>query len=331
MDPKVAAHIFEPFFTTKQAGKGTGLGLAVVYGLVQQHGGLIEIETGLGRGTTFHLYFPRQDAPVDGASPRPRPAAGGRSGTEAVLLVEHEPQQRALAEEVLRETGYRVHSVADGAEAVVYFTQHGRELDAVLLDVSLADVSSQDVLRRIRAIRPDVKVLLLGSYLEKQLRALESSVEAGQVLRKPYVPAQLLDRVRQLLDQPAASGPPKAGRAVKRRVLVVDDDPAILHLCDRILRETHEVTTASSGRGALEALGRAPHDVLLMDIRMPEMGGLTLIEEAVKLQPHLRVLAMSGSLTRELEEQVRACAHCREVIYKPFGAERLLEAIGESG
>jgi PAS domain S-box-containing protein len=334
MDPSVATHVFEPFFTTKQLGKGTGLGLAVVYGLVKQHEGLIDIETAPGEGATFHLYFPYQDLQVGepgGGLPEICPTR--RRGTEAILVVENNNRQRALDAEVLRESGYRVVGDCDGAGAVELFTQCAERVEVVILDASILSRISREALQHLRSIRPDMRVLLIRSgSVDEQPPPLGSSLGVVQILEKPYLPAQLLERLRQLLDQPLAPTPagevalPTVQKA-KKRVLVVDDDLPIRYLCERIFKESYQVTAVSSGRAALEALGREPYDILLTDLRMPNMDGAALLEEATKLQPALKLLAMTGSLSSELELRLRSVSLSAEVIRKPFAAPTLLEIV----
>ena len=197
MDPEVASHVFEPFFTTKQMGRGAGLGLSVVYGLVKQHGGFIDVETAVGRGTTFHLYFSRDLTSVPVALPAAA-ADGDGAGTR-------------------REQG-----------------------------------------------------------------------------------------------------------ANRQRVLVVDDEPPILHLCRRILETAYDVTTVTSGREALAELSRAPFDLLLTDIIMPEMDGFELLRQlGARPRPALSILAMTGSLTLESEHRLVSVP----LIRKPFSAPALLDAV----
>lgn len=212
MEPAVAAHVFEPFFTTKQTGKGTGLGLAVVYGLVQQHEGLVHIETAPGQGTTFHLFFPH------------------------------------------------------------------RELQS------------------------------------EEAAALQAAGDAPP-------PAA----------EPAAAPPPAAagtGRTAKPRVLVVDDDPAIRRLCERILAPTYEVLVLPSGRAALDELERTRYHLLLTDLRMPNMDGVTLLKEVAQLAHAPHVLAMTGSVTRDMEQRLQTVPLSGPVIHKPFTAPALLEEVG---
>jgi CheY-like chemotaxis protein len=210
MDPAVAAHIFEPFFTTKQTGKGTGLGLAVVYGLVQQHEGLVYIDTAPGAGTTFHLLFPHRDL-------------------EAVELSSLQP-----------------------------------------------------------AVMP------------------HAMAQAG-----PSKPA-------------AGNGD---GHGQKPRVLVVDDDPAIRRLCDRILATEYQVLTVPSARAALDELKRARYQLLLSDLRMPNMDGVALLKEVLKLPGAPSIMAMTGSVTQEMEQRLQAVPLSGPVIHKPFTAPTLLDLV----
>ena len=198
MAPEVAQHIFEPFFTTKQAGKGTGLGLAVVYGLMKQHGGLVDIETAPGQGSAFHLYFPSQAAP---------------------------------------------------------------------------------------------------------------SIPCSQEMATEAV------------------GAPIASSSSTKRILIVDDDHAVRLLCERVLREQYTVTSVSSAAQALDALTQQPYDLLLTDIAMPLMDGLELIERAATLRPQLKVVAMSGFLTAEMEQRLHQAPLACQVLRKPFTPAALQSSI----
>lgn len=215
MDPAVASRIFEPFFTTKQAGSGTGLGLAVVYGLVRQIEGFIDLETAPGEGTTFKLYFPLQAASSE-------------------------------------------CEVAFGAPTL--------------------------------------------------LRSSPGSALSGP--SQPFLPG---------------------GQAGRHRILIVDDEPAIRLLCERILRASYEVSTAPSASTALELLARQPFALLLTDLKMPEGDGFALLEEAARRQPELKLLAMTGSLAIELEQWLRSSTMFRcGVIHKPFSPLLLEEAVRHS-
>ncbi len=200
MDPSVATHIFEPFFTTKRPGRGTGLGLSVVYGLVKQHEGCIDVETAPDAGTTFHLHFPQEDR---GAPTEPP----------------HEPESGA----------------------------------------------------------------------------------------------------------PGLAGSP-GGEPIRRRVLVVDDNPSIRALCNMVLERDYDVTGVESGAMALKVLETIPYHLVLTDLLMPEMDGFALMAEIVKRNLGVHVVVMTALRAEDIQERLKAGCAC-DVIYKPFTPAMLLDAI----
>ncbi|MBI4342156.1 MAG: response regulator [Candidatus Omnitrophica bacterium] len=328
MDPTVAAHIFEPFFTTKKLGRGTGLGLAVVYGLVKQHEGLIHVETAPGQGTTFHLYFPREHAAPEAIPLMPdAPRVGARRVTSRVLVVEDHHRQRALDEQVLREAGYEVVDACDGTKAPEVLSRCGDRVEVLLLDAAILGVGGHEMVARLRSTHPALKVLLVSVELDEAQEAALASLSGVAVLEKPYLPAQLLDGLDRLLQPPDAAHAEGAKNG-KPRVLIVDDDAPIRTLCERILRETYDVTAVPSARRALELLQREPYDLLLTDLMMPEMDGFELLERVSRMSPSLKVLAMTGSLTGETEKRLDAVAVLSGgVIRKPFTAPTLLDRV----
>ncbi len=198
--PEHREHIFEPFFTTKGPGRGTGLGLATVYGIVRQHSGLIQVESEAGRGTVISVYLPvtgqRPEAPSAAAGPRAPQGEG-----ETVLLAEDDEQVRRLAVEVLTRAGYRVRVARDGEEAEARFLEAPGEVRLAVLDVVMPKRGGREVAERLRRVRPDLPVLFASGYSPEQL---PESLAPGQlVLNKPYRPEELLARVRRLLDKPA--------------------------------------------------------------------------------------------------------------------------------
>lgn len=316
MDPEVAAHIFEPFYTTKDVGKGTGLGMAVVYGLVKQHEGFVDLQTAPGEGCTFHLYFPEAPADLElELDPLTRPG-----GTERILVVEPDERVRTYVEEVLRESGYAVTVFATPGPAVDALLRGAQRAQALVLDASVDGV--QALLDQLVAIRPTLRILLMSSGMPEQLRAL-AATRGIPMLQKPFVPAQLLDGMRQLLDQIPAS----RARGRRPRVLIVDDEPSVLAFCRRLLEERFDVTSVTSGPMALEALRAQPFDLLLTDLTMPDMDGAVLIGEALKTQPDLPVVIMTGSLTEEMEARLRTQGLRCDILRKPFGASTLEGAV----
>jgi signal transduction histidine kinase/CheY-like chemotaxis protein len=198
MDEATKARIFEPFFTTKGPGQGTGLGLAVVFGVVKQSGGHIEVFSEPGRGTTFQIYLPQ----VPGETPAARrpTAAPVPRGTETLLLVEDEEAVRALARHVLKSCGYTVLDAADGREAVRLAEGHAGPLHLLVSDVVMPHLGGRQLAERVAALRPDVKVLFLSGYTDDAV-VRHGVLEAEfAFLQKPFTPAALAAKVREVLD-----------------------------------------------------------------------------------------------------------------------------------
>jgi CheY-like chemotaxis protein len=196
------AHVFEPFFTTKEPGRGTGLGLSTVYGIVRQSGGHISVYSELGAGTTFKIYLPRLDEPaVPDATPAPTRATGG---TETVLLVEDEEMVREMLQETLAGAGYRLLVAADANHALAQAAAHRGSIQLLLTDVVMPGGSGRELAERLSLARPGIRVLYVSGYTEEAI--VRHGVLARDVafLGKPFTPDELLARVRQLLD---AAGP----------------------------------------------------------------------------------------------------------------------------
>jgi PAS domain S-box-containing protein len=198
MTDEVRRHLFEPFFTTKEAGTGTGLGLATVYGIVKQAGGHIEVETGPARGTTFRVYLPRTEGPAaeEGPSEECPPAPG----SETVLLAEDEDEVRALARHVLRAGGYAVLEARDGDEALSLAGRHPGRIDLLLTDVVMPGLGGRQLAERLRALHPEARVLYLSGYTEDAVVRHGVSREEVHFLQKPFLPAALARKVREVLD-----------------------------------------------------------------------------------------------------------------------------------
>jgi two-component system cell cycle sensor histidine kinase/response regulator CckA len=206
MSAEVRAHVFEPFFTTKAPGKGTGLGLATVYGIVKQSNGNIGVYSEPGHGTTFKIYLPRVAAPAadDAAAD---PAASGPGGTETLLLVEDDDKVRALAGEVLRGRGYVVLEARHGGEALEVARRHRGPIHLCLSDVVMPTMGGPELARRLAAARPDTRVLFMSGYTADAIVRPGGLDEDAAFLSKPLLPAALTAKVREVLDaQPVAAG-----------------------------------------------------------------------------------------------------------------------------
>jgi len=198
MDAATMDQIFEPFFTTKETGRGTGLGLASVYGIVKQHGGFVTVDSKLGTGTVFHVYLP-----AGSGTPEARTAAVSDKvtrGTETILVAEDYTGLREVVEATLASQGYRVILASDGPEAVRLFQEKANEIQLAVLDVVMPGLSGPDAYAQMRAIKPDLPVIFTTGH-SAELVSLNSRIDDGAVfLQKPYTPGALSQTVRSTLD-----------------------------------------------------------------------------------------------------------------------------------
>jgi two-component system cell cycle sensor histidine kinase/response regulator CckA len=198
--PEVLPRIFEPFFTTKEVGKGTGLGLATVFGVVQEHGGTIEVDSAVGRGTTFRVLFPLHGSP-ERARERAAPEEL-RGGNETILLAEDERTVRAMIVDLLTPLGYRVLEAASGVEAIEIVEGHDGAIDLVVTDLVMpGGVSGLELGRRLAASHPRTKVIYTSGYSTEIAGNRGELVEGVNFLSKPFSPRQLARLVRERLDE----------------------------------------------------------------------------------------------------------------------------------
>ena len=198
MPPEVCSRIFEPFFTTKDVNKGTGLGLSVVYGIVASHHGFIEVESTPGAGSAFNIYLPMaESAPVPQA---PAVSRDFPAGAEAILVVDDETALRELLRMALTRKGYRVTGARDGLEAIETIARADCELDAILLDLNMPGATGLDVLKVIRAMRPNLKVMVMSGNFKPDIREEIETLGVTSIVEKPYTLDEMGKRLRQLLD-----------------------------------------------------------------------------------------------------------------------------------
>ena len=211
MSRETLAHIFEPFFTTKDAGKGTGLGLATVYGIVKQSKGHISVYSELGRGTTFKVYLPSLEASTPAAAQTKKNSAPKGAGT--ILLVEDESALRVLAAESLKRLGYEVLSAKDGVEALIAVEEYNGKVDLVITDVVMPRMGGSELVEKLRQKQDGFGVIFMSGYTETA--ALETAMIAPDacLLNKPFASEVLAQKIREVLDARGRKSPPKRAAA----------------------------------------------------------------------------------------------------------------------
>ncbi len=203
MDQEIQNRIFDPFFTTKDSGKGTGLGLATVYGIVKQSGGNIWVYSESGKGSTFKIYLPRVDEIAEEeeesiSQPLPK-------GTETVLMVEDEDQVRAILQHILEEQGYHVIAAANGLEALSFSEDPERDIQLVITDVVMPNMSGRELAERLLEVRPNLPVLFMSGYTDDAIVHHGLLDEKLNFIQKPFDPAGVARKVREVLDSPKSN------------------------------------------------------------------------------------------------------------------------------
>jgi CheY-like chemotaxis protein len=201
MDRETQARIFEPFFTTKEKNKGTGLGLSTVYGIIKQSGGYVFVQSELGRGTIFTIYFPRVDEPSEARGDLPVSLAAA-GGTETVLLVEDEDSVRQLVRETLESRGYRVLEAANGQAALTLAASHRNQIHLLITDVIMPGLNGHELVQQLLPARPAIKVLYLSGYAQDAFPTPLAADAQKTFLQKPFTLQSLARKVREILGPP---------------------------------------------------------------------------------------------------------------------------------
>jgi len=199
MSEEVRQRIFEPFFTTKEEGRGTGLGLATVFGVVKQAGGVIDVYSETGMGTTFRIYLPRVEEPAESPA-RPACRAELPRGNEVVLLVEDEASVREFSAAMLKRLGYRVLAAANGGEAILLAEKRSEPIDLLLTDVVMPGMNGRELAERLQQSHPEAQVLFTSGYTEDVIVRRGVMDEVMHYIGKPYTMQALAEKVRRVLD-----------------------------------------------------------------------------------------------------------------------------------
>jgi CheY-like chemotaxis protein len=208
MDARTMSRIFEPFFTTKEEGKGTGLGLATVYGIVRQSGGTVNVYSEPGQGTTFRVYLPRVDDAADVAAPGA--VAALPRGKETVFVIEDAEALRLLIRELLEEAGYTVLDAESPERAITLVEETAAPIDLVLTDMVMPQMNGQELSRRLALLRPASRVVFMSGYTDQFVGDAGTLEPGAEFLQKPFTMDTLLRTVRRALDASPAAPPPPA-------------------------------------------------------------------------------------------------------------------------
>jgi len=204
MDAETQERIFEPFFTTKELGKGTGLGLAMVYGIVRQHQGMVQVYSELGKGTRFSVYLPSFEPAA--VSTETEPVERARGGTETILVAEDDPTVRKLAARILESAGYTVLLAADGQEAIEIYNGRPESIDLIILDVVMPKMGGKLVYNVLRQQHAGLRFLFSSGYGTEAIHTGYVLNEGIDLIQKPYSPDALLRKIRQVLDRNGTEG-----------------------------------------------------------------------------------------------------------------------------
>lgn len=311
MPPEVMAKVFEPFYSTKPEGKGSGLGLSMVYGFVKQTGGHIRLYSEVGEGTTIRLYLPRSTRPEDVITRREGGAVSG--GTETILVAEDDPGVRDTVVQTLTELGYTVLQAPD-AVAALAIIESGLPIDLLFTDVVMPGaMKASELASRAVARLPGLSVLFTSGYPEHSIVHAGRLDEGVELLSKPYSRDAMARKIRQQLEKaagrilgarpqkgqaeeaPMTVSTPKTEKVTGLTVLLCEDDMLIrLSTVDMLEECGHAVLDAGDGKTALDLLTRHKVDLLLTDVGLPDMTGTQLAEQARTRQADLPVIFVTG-------------------------------------
>ena len=200
MDEATRERIFEPFFTTKGSGKGTGLGLAVAFGIVEHHRGFIDVRSVPGKGTSFTVYLPIPEGAPEEVKPARNVLEEIPGGTETVLIIDDEEMLRELLKASLVLKGYTVLTAEDGMQGVEMYRSHQKEIAIVLSDLGLPILSGEDVFKKIREINPEAKIILASGFIEPEMMSEMYKAGLKRFIQKPYIPDEVLQKIREAID-----------------------------------------------------------------------------------------------------------------------------------
>ncbi len=319
----VKNNIFEPYFTTKEIGKGTGMGLAVVHGIVGHHHGMIKVDTEPGRGTSFNVMLPVIEE-EEVISQIPEKIQGGN---EKILFVDDEESMVRIGVQGLEKLGYQVVGTTDPVEAIELLKTNIDSLHLVITDMTMPGMTGVTLARELVKIRSDIPVILCTGYSEKIDKKKAEEIGVHSVLMKPLVMSEIAQTIRRVLNE----GTQTVSTGINR-ILVVDDEEQMRSKLRLMLEsEGYEITEAPDGNIALWLYKEKPSDLIVLDIIMPEKEGLETITELKREFPDVKILAISGGGTGDAGQYLSLAKTmgADSILAKPFEKEELLKAVKE--
>ncbi|WP_091907351.1 response regulator [Chitinasiproducens palmae] len=340
MTPDIISHVFEPFFTTKPEGRGTGLGLSMVYGFVKQSGGHVKVYSEPGQGSTVRLYLPRAYAPEQPVAPVDTTAPV--RGSETILVAEDDEAVRETVVAMLLDLGYQVLKASDAASALTIIDS-GVNIDLLFSDVVMpGPLRSPELARRARERLPDIAVLFTSGYTENAI-VHGGRLDAGvELLSKPYSREALSRKIRHVLNNRAQAKqavsdvqgawpviPAVARRADVLTILFVEDDELIRENMAELVRiDGHAVIEAGNAAQALALLEQQAVDVLLTDVELPDLSGLDLARRARARLPGLGLVFATGHA--DVGHRDDAAIADASLLRKPYSRAALNEALARA-
>ena len=298
MDAETQAHIFEPFYTTKEAEKGTGLGLATVYGIVKQSNGFIWVYSEPDKGSIFKIYLPRLDAPAD-SDESVQPVQVPSTGTETILLVEDESVLRNVCRVYLESKGYTVLEAGNAKEAMKICQSHDRPIHVLITDIVMPGLGGLELAKSALKLRPALSVVLVSGYTDRALD--REAIRFAKFLQKPFSFDALARTVRSLLDK-------------DREILLVEDSKFMRVAVQRAFTGAgYTVHTTDHGEAGLRAARETLPDLIILDLELPTISGLDVLKalkrDAITKSIPVIVLAAFSEPTKEevLSEGAAAC------------------------
>ncbi len=322
MTAAVMERIFDPFFTTKDVGEGTGMGLAMVHGMVASHGGALTVESTLGEGTTFTLYFPSIDESVGGPT---KLESTTLHGAGCIMIVDDEPMLAMGMKALLTRLGYEAMAYTSSQEALAAFEADPTYYDLVVTDQTMPQLTGEELTRELRQHRPDIPIILCTgfSHVINAESAREQGIDA--YCMKPMDVQELTATIKKVLEQRSAPTP-----RPKKRILLIDDDDQLRDGLRQTLEgEGYETVEARNGREGVRQCQVKPTDLIITDMLMPEQEGVETIRELRQEFPGVKIIAISGGMQSGSIDILGIAQRlgAQRTLRKPFSRDELLMTI----